>query len=44
MGYWRDMAEAMSKYQVSEKQVLRIFYLWLLHISELHGIMSVCVT
>lgn len=44
MGYWRDLAEAMSKYQVSEKQVLRIFYLWLLHISELHGIMSVCVT
>lgn len=43
MGYWRDLAEAMSKYQVSEKQVLRIFYLWLLHISELHGIMSVCV-
>lgn len=44
MGYWRDLAEEMSKYQASEKQVIRSFCLWLLHISELHGTMSVCMT
>lgn len=44
MGYWRYLAEEMSKYQASEKQVLRIFYLWPLHISELHGTISVCMT